>query len=70
MKCPRCQGYHWVCEAHPDKPFEHDPNCPGPGQPCSCTPRPDFKKLYEVIYSANDLEDFAEHIAPPAPPTA
>lgn len=31
--CPRCNGTYWLCEAHPDKPFEHD-GCPGPGDPC------------------------------------
>lgn len=25
-------GMGWVCEAHPDKEFEHD-DCPGPGMP-------------------------------------
>jgi hypothetical protein len=31
--CTRCAGTGWVCEAHPDKPMEHD-GCTGAGEPC------------------------------------
>lgn len=36
-KCGVCQGYGWVCEAHPDKPW--DETLPGgcecgAGEPC------------------------------------
>ena len=37
MSCPRCGGREWICEAHPDQPFEHEVDgkvCPGPGDPC------------------------------------
>jgi hypothetical protein len=39
MKCFVCEDYGWVCEAHPDKPFEgeHACTCGGAGAPCpSC----------------------------------
>jgi hypothetical protein len=31
--CARCGGQGWICEAHQDRPFEHD-DCAGAGQPC------------------------------------
>jgi hypothetical protein len=36
--CSRCHGSRWVCEAHPDRPFEHD-GCRSAGDPCpACSP--------------------------------
>ena len=36
--CPHCQGRTWVCERHPDQPFEHTLEdgsmCGGAGCPC------------------------------------
>jgi hypothetical protein len=36
--CPICKGLGWVCENHPDKPW--DPaigcQCGGAGVPCDC----------------------------------
>ena len=34
FKCDR----GWVCESHPEKPFQHD-DCGGPGMPCTCIPK-------------------------------
>lgn len=31
--CKRCGGVRWMCEAHPDKPHEHD-GCREAGVPC------------------------------------
>ena len=44
--CPRCFGYEWVCEKHPDMPwsgvtdvFGCEPGCVGPGTECDlCWP--------------------------------
>lgn len=35
--CQICNDTGWVCEDHPDKPWddEHQDNC-GPGMPCKC----------------------------------
>lgn len=44
IKCQRCDGEQWVCEAHPDKAWggastEPDAcHCGAPGAPCSCNP--------------------------------
>ena len=36
MKCAVCEDCGWVCEAHPDRPFEgeHACTCSGAGAPC------------------------------------
>src|SRR5258705_12066602 len=36
MKCLLCDGCGWVCENHPDKPWEGEHACPcgGAGMPC------------------------------------
>jgi len=34
--CGRCHDEAWVCESHPDEPWEHE-GCGGAGMPCpSC----------------------------------
>jgi hypothetical protein len=33
LVCKLCRDQRWVCEAHPDKPMEHD-CCGGAGMPC------------------------------------
>ena len=38
MRCPVCLGSGWVCEDHPDKPWEHE-GCGGAGAPCFCNPK-------------------------------
>jgi hypothetical protein len=38
--CSICRGSKepgWVCEDHPDRPWEHD-GCEGAGAPCGCNP--------------------------------
>jgi hypothetical protein len=37
-RCERCGGEGWVCENHPDQPWnEGDPKCcGGAGMPCPC----------------------------------
>lgn len=41
VECPICGGEGWVCENHPDKPWEtgtkYDCQCGGAGMPCRCT---------------------------------
>ena len=43
MKCLKCNDSGWVCENHPNKPFEHKTlfrlfirECGGAGMPCTC----------------------------------
>jgi hypothetical protein len=31
--CKLCLGKRWICEAHPDKPMDHN-DCDGAGMPC------------------------------------
>jgi hypothetical protein len=36
-KCPICFGTGWVCENHPDKPWDKEFGCEcGAGVPCVC----------------------------------
>lgn len=38
-ECTICGGSNWVCEEHPDKPWDGDRRCCGaPGVPCQCNP--------------------------------
>lgn len=37
--CPLCNDSGWVCEEHPNHPFEHTIlwiECRGAGMPCKC----------------------------------
>ena len=36
VKCQRCRVVRWVCENHPDKPWDrdHERTCGGAGMPC------------------------------------
>src|SRR5688572_16275669 len=47
--CPICESNEpgWVCEDHPDKPWEHD-GCGAPGMRCVCNPNGDvrWRKVY------------------------
>lgn len=38
QSCPVCKGEGWVCENHPNEPWnEGDPECcGGAGAPCEC----------------------------------
>ena len=38
-KCANCDGQQWVCEDHPEVPWNGgDGCCGGAGSPCSCHP--------------------------------
>jgi hypothetical protein len=41
--CPRCDGCRWVCEAHPERPWEGQAvcGCGAPGAPCPVCNQPD-----------------------------
>jgi hypothetical protein len=44
MTCPRCYDTRWVCEAHPERPWEGGPRacgCGAPGEPCPICNRPE-----------------------------
>jgi hypothetical protein len=34
--CARCKGSRWVCERHPERPWDgqHACGCGAPGEPC------------------------------------
>jgi hypothetical protein len=36
VACARCEGTHWVCESHPDRPWDGPKacGCGGAGDPC------------------------------------
>jgi hypothetical protein len=36
IKCNQCEDCGWVCENHPDQPWQGTPACPcgAPGAPC------------------------------------
>ncbi|WP_036017752.1 hypothetical protein [Bradyrhizobium sp. WSM1743] len=34
MACELCEGTHWVCENHPDRPWDGPKACGGAGAPC------------------------------------
>jgi hypothetical protein len=48
--CPICAGMGWVCEEHPDKPWEHD-GCGAAGAPCICNPtgHVDMPTVFEQV---------------------
>ena len=41
--CTRCEGSGWVCESHPDKPWEGTSACPcgAAGMPCPACNAPE-----------------------------
>jgi hypothetical protein len=43
MKCALCEGCGWVCENHPDRPWEGKDacTCGGAGMPCPWCNLPD-----------------------------
>lgn len=59
MKCPECQDCGWVCEVHPEKPWDGPQacDCGAAGAPCprcnvpepGATPRPpsDFRIQFD-----------------------
>jgi len=49
--CEICKGVLWVCESHPDKPWDDSANgceC-GPGMPCICNPSGALPPGAEII---------------------
>ena len=48
--CPRCNGCRWVCEAHPDRPWEgeHACCCGAPGEPCPVCNRVEGDEVPEM----------------------
>ena len=50
MICDRCEDEAWICEKHPDLPFEHD-DCPGPGMPC-----PDCNDPDDPVFPPGSIE--------------
>jgi hypothetical protein len=59
--CPRCDGCHWVCENHPEKPWEGERacTCGGAGMPCPACNRPaetgEFLKLPRGFVDDDDI---------------
>jgi hypothetical protein len=43
----------WVCEDHPDKPWEHD-GCGAPGMRCACNPNGDVG--WKQVFATTDPE--------------
>jgi hypothetical protein len=41
MKCSVCDDSGWVCETHPDRPWDHAETCGGAGVPCPWCNVPD-----------------------------
>jgi hypothetical protein len=56
MTCPRCEQSAepgWVCEDHPDKPWQHD-GCGGAGAPCECNPAGFVQ--WQEIFATNETK--------------
>jgi hypothetical protein len=48
--CPICLGIGWVCENHPDRPWDDEIGCTcGAGLPCECNTgeEPDISQVIE-----------------------
>ncbi|QOZ68900.1 hypothetical protein SAMN05192541_15124 [Bradyrhizobium arachidis] len=62
MTCARCDGTHWVCENHPERPWEGPKacGCGGAGAPCPVCNRvgPDEMPLlpdgFETSFTTTD----------------
>jgi hypothetical protein len=48
--CARCDGCRWVCEAHPERPWEGQTacGCGAPGEPCPVCNRSDADNVPEM----------------------
>jgi hypothetical protein len=48
--CARCDNYRWVCEAHPDRPWDgaYACGCGAPGEPCPVCNRADADTVPEL----------------------
>lgn len=56
MTCEICHGLLWVCEQHPDSPWDDsiDGGCEcGPGMPCVCNPTCRYPPDVVVIASSS-----------------
>jgi len=47
VTCQICKGERWLCEDHPDQPYEHD-GCRGCGIPCKCNPNQEMPPGFRV----------------------
>ncbi|OPH83855.1 hypothetical protein B2M20_04930 [Nitrobacter vulgaris] len=50
--CPICRGIGWVCERHPDRPYDDEAGCAcGYGAPCRCNDcvPPDTSRLSALL---------------------
>ena len=59
-KCPICFGIGWVCENHPDKPWDKELGCEcGAGVPCECNragePGVDEPDISQVIVGEDKI---------------
>jgi hypothetical protein len=54
--CPHCHGTGWVCEIHPDKPWEGNGACGCGGAGASCSCNPDGSYEFEATYASTDPE--------------
>lgn len=57
-KCSICLGIGWVCENHPDRPWDDELGCTcGAGEPCKCNavgePGVDEPDISQVIEEGN-----------------
>ena len=50
--CGQCND-GWICEDHPDKPFQHDA-CGGIGWACKCNP--DQEMRWKQVFATTDPE--------------
>lgn len=59
--CSICDGEAWVCEDHPDLPWDswHQLNC-GPGMPCVCSPMHPNHLSKEELKAIEELESRPE----------
>jgi hypothetical protein len=48
--CARCANERWVCEAHPDRPWDGEHGCPcgAPGSPCPVCNKADAVTVPEM----------------------
>lgn len=56
LGCARCTGSAepgWVCEEHPDKPWQHD-GCGAAGARCACNPE---GRVHLVRVIGSDVPD-------------
>jgi hypothetical protein len=60
--CPVCHGIGWVCERHPDRPYDDEKGCAcGYGAPCACNDSspPDTSRMNALLEASLHLS--SEH---------